>query len=48
MGNQGTYSGAFRRALANFDGYAGCADESQIRDFSVRAGPTQYVRNPIC
>jgi hypothetical protein len=28
--------------FTNLDGYAGCAEESQIRDSSVRAGPTQY------
>jgi hypothetical protein len=30
--------------LANFDGYAAYAEESQIRDFSVREGPTEYCR----
>lgn len=31
-------------ALANFDGYAGRAEESETRDFSVKAGPTQYSK----
>jgi hypothetical protein len=33
---------AWFREIANFNGYAGCAEESQIGGFSVRAGPTQY------
>lgn len=29
---------------ANFDGYAGCAEESQTSDVSGRTGPTQYCK----
>jgi hypothetical protein len=30
---------------AGLNGYFGCAEESQIRIFSARAGPTQYCGN---